>query len=67
MDIALGVGYSHSHFAHSLCDAWLYINQVRQQGGLHYETMEKASSRDVDRRFTGWLPGYDGENRRAKC
>ena len=30
MDTALGVGYSRSYFAHSLSDAWLYINQVRR-------------------------------------
>jgi hyperosmotically inducible protein len=29
MDTAVGVGYSHSCFGHSLSDAWLYINQVR--------------------------------------
>jgi hyperosmotically inducible protein len=29
MDTAMGVGYSHSCFGHSLSDAWLYINQSK--------------------------------------
>jgi hypothetical protein len=62
MDTALGLGRSYSYFAHSLSDAWLYITK-----GVYYETIEKVSRSDVDGPFTGWLPGYDRENRRAKC
>lgn len=32
MDTALGVGCSHSCFAYSLSDAWLYINQMKKKG-----------------------------------
>jgi osmotically-inducible protein OsmY len=34
MDTALGVGYSHSCFAYSLSDAWLYINQIGRLRGF---------------------------------
>jgi hypothetical protein len=33
MDTALGFGYSHSYFAHSLSGAWPYINQLKNNKG----------------------------------
>jgi hyperosmotically inducible protein len=44
MDSAVGFGYSHSYFAYSLSDAWLYINQVRPTKGIIMRPLEKIFS-----------------------
>ena len=41
MDTALGVGRSRSYFAHSLSDAWLYINQMGQLRGFSMRSWRK--------------------------